>query len=140
MQMKLTVTVKNPGKRKELVAQELELPGIPQTLRELITGVVEGGVQAFKERQSEKNVIPYITETQIGESAEQGKVGFGTIYDDRQADPEQAVSAALTAFADGLYRVFINETEIEDLDAPLVTREGDRIVFMRFTMLAGGLW
>ncbi|NWL86613.1 hypothetical protein DMN77_03245 [Paenibacillus sp. 79R4] len=138
--MKLIVSVKKPGKRKELAAQELELPGIPQTLRELIAGVVEGGVQAFKERQFEKNVIPYITEAQIGESAEQGKVGFGTVYDDRQADPEQAVGAALTAFADGLYRVFINETEIVDLDAPLVTREGDRIVFMRFTMLAGGLW
>jgi hypothetical protein len=138
--MKLTVTVKKPGKRKELVAQELDLSSVPQTLRELITGVVEGGVQAYKERQSEQSVIPYLTETQIGESAELGKVGFGAVYDDRQADLDQAVGAALTAFADGLYRVFINETEIEDLDAPLETREGDRIVFMRFTMLAGGLW
>lgn len=138
--MKLTVTVKKPGKRKELVAQELELSSPPQTLRELITMVVEGSVQAFKERQSAKTVIPYLTETQIGESAAQGKVGFGTVYDDRQADPEQAVDAALTAFADGLYRVFINEMEVEHLDAPLVPREGDRIVFMRFTMLAGRQW
>lgn len=138
--MKLTMKVKKPGKRKELAAQELELPTAPHTLRELIIGVVENGVRSFTERQSGKSVIPYLTETQIEESAELGKVGFGAVYDDRQPDESQAVEAALTAFGDGLYRVFINETEIEDLDAPLVAQEGDHIVFMRFTMLAGGMW
>lgn len=138
--MKLIVKVKKPGKRKELAIQELELPKKPLTLRELIRGVVANGVQEFKEKQSGKSVISYLTETQIGESAELGKVGFGAVYDDRQPDENQAVKAALTAFEDGLYRVFINETEIVGLDAPLVIDEGDRIVFMRFTMLAGGMW
>ncbi|MDR0267979.1 hypothetical protein [Paenibacillus sp.] len=140
MRMKLIVKVKKPGKRKELAIQELELPKKPLTLRELIRGVVANGVQEFKEKQSGKSVISYLTETQIGESAELGKVGFGAVYDDRQPDENQAVKAALTAFEDGLYRVFINETEIVGLDAPLVIDEGDRIVFMRFTMLAGGMW
>ena len=138
--MKLNVIVKNSGKLKELMTQELRLPEVPYTLREMITGIVYDSVQSFKDRQSEQNLIPYLTELVIGASASSGKVGFGMINDDRQPDVYQAIETALLAFSDGLYRVFVNEEEVNQLDAPLVLSDGDEVIFMRFTMLAGGLW
>ncbi|UHA73438.1 hypothetical protein [Paenibacillus sp. 481] len=138
--MKLYIMVKNPGKRKELMTQELWLNEVPNTLREMITGIVHHSVNAFKDKQAEQSLIPYLTEEDIKASANNGKVGFGTIHDDRQPDEHQAVESALLAFSDGLYRVFVNEEEIVQLDTPLVLTDGDKVVFMRFTMLAGGLW
>ncbi|WP_244563050.1 hypothetical protein [Paenibacillus uliginis] len=138
--MKLNVMVKKPGKRKELMTQELRLNKVPYTLREMITGIVHHSVNAFKDKQAEQSLIPYLTEMDIAARASSGKVGFGTIHDDRQPDEHQAVESALLAFTDGLYRVFVNEEEIEQLDTPLVLTDGDKIVFMRFTMLAGGMW
>ncbi|MDR9855054.1 hypothetical protein RJP21_15670 [Paenibacillus sp. VCA1] len=138
--MKIYAKVKKTGKRKELMMQEIELSVVPNTLRELIAAVVEHSLQSFKGRQSGKSLIPYLTEAEIGERAELGKVGFGAIYDDRLPNDKRAIEAAKAAFEDGLYRVFVNETEAEDLDNPLTLEEGDHIVFMRFTMLAGGMW
>lgn len=138
--MKLYVIVKMTGKRKELMKQELKLPEVPYTLREMITGIAYQSVHSYKVRQAEQSLIPYITEIDIKESASSGKVGFGTIHNDRQANEYQAVETALLAFSDGLYRVFVNAEEIKQLDTPLVLTDGDEIIFMRFTMLAGGLW
>lgn len=138
--MKLNVVVKRTGKRKELMTEQCWLSEAPNTLREMITGIVHHSVNAFITKQAEQRLIPYLTEVDIGASASSGKVGFGTIHDERQPDEHQAVETALLAFTDGLYRVFVNEEEIEQLDTPLVLKDGDKIVFMRFTMLAGGMW
>lgn len=138
--MKLNVMVKRSGKRKKLVMQELVLPEVPTTLRNLITSIVVQSIHSFKDRQVEQNLIPYLTESDIEERASIGKVSFGTINDDRPPNEHLAVEAALLAFKDGLYRVFLNEEEIEQLDTPLALSDGDKIVFMRFTMLAGRMW
>ena len=46
----------------------------------------------------------------------------------------------LQGFKDGLYRAFLDETELVDLDAPLMIRENDTITFVRLTMLTGSIW
>jgi len=50
-----------------------------------------------------------------------------------------AVQNALTSFEDGLFRIFINDNEIEP-DLPIVLRDEDEICFLRLTMLAGRIW
>ena len=52
----------------------------------------------------------------------------------------KAVTTALQGFKDGLYRAFLDETELVDLDAPLMIRENDTITFIRLTMLTGSIW
>ena len=67
-----------------------------------------------------------------------GKIGFGIPFGSREADLTEALETACQGFADGLYRVFIGDREIEDLDAPLHLQEGDSVTIIRLVMLTGG--
>ncbi|MEK8130339.1 hypothetical protein WMW72_20750 [Paenibacillus filicis] len=139
--MKLTVRVKSLGRRRDvLTRQELELPVVPGTLRELIEEVVASQVRAFTDRQQGAGLIAYLTEREVQERGELGKVSFGEIRTQELPDLEQAREAAIQAFEDGLYKVFIEEQEILGLDAPLSLTEGGELILIRLTMLAGRLW
>ncbi len=138
--MKLTAMVKSPGRKRGIVGRELDLPGMPRTLRELIEQIVRLMVSEYEERRSGDDLLRALTEQQIDSGAEDGKVGFKAIYGEQPANEEKAVAAALLGFEDGLYRVFLRQEEVTGLDAPLTLADGDEVVFMRFTMLAGGLW
>ncbi|WP_025683838.1 hypothetical protein [Paenibacillus maysiensis] len=139
--MKLAVTVKSLGKRKpELAKQEMELNPAPETLRELIAATVALNVRRLREKQESVALIPFLTGQEVQLQSETGKVGFGSIYNDGAPDVEDAVNTAMQAFEDGLYRVFVRDEEATVLDAPLLLEDGDEIVFIRFTMLAGSLW
>ncbi|QYK65803.1 MULTISPECIES: hypothetical protein [Paenibacillus] len=139
--MKLFVTVKSLGKRKPALArQELELSPAPGTLRDLITATVALNVQKLREKQESVALIPFLTGEEVQAQGEIGKVGFGSIYNEGVPDIKDAVNTAMQAFEDGLYRVFVCDEETIELDAPLSLKDGNEIVFIRFTMLAGGLW
>lgn len=139
--MKLYVTVKSLGKRRPVLERrELLLADRPQTLRALISEIVAGQVQAMLERQERGDLIPYLTANEIAEQGDNGKVGFGTVYGETKPEVEQATAAALLAFEDGLYKVFVQEEECSALDEPLRLEEGDELTLIRFTMLAGRLW
>ncbi|OMF47096.1 hypothetical protein [Paenibacillus peoriae] len=139
--MKLFVTVKSLGNRKPALArQELELSPAPGTLRDLITATVALNVQKLREKQESVALIPFLTGEEVQAQGEIGKVGFGSIYNEGVPDIKDAVNTAMQAFEDGLYRVFVCDEETIELDAPLSLKDGHEIVFIRFTMLAGGLW
>ncbi|CAM4172133.1 hypothetical protein [Saccharibacillus endophyticus] len=138
--MKLTALVKSPGRKRGMAGRELDLPGMPRTLRELIEQIVRLMVREYEERRTGDDLLRALTEQQIDSGAEDGKVGFKAIYGEHPANEDSAVAAALLGFEDGLYRVFVRQEEVTGLDAPLTLADGDEVVFMRFTMLAGGLW
>lgn len=102
--------------------------------------LVQSSVHAFIERQSTGSILPYLTEQEVQQSAETGKVGFGHVEDTRKPDEQKAIEAALLAFQDGLYRVFLRDEELTELNAPLSLQENDTLVLIRLTMLAGRLW
>ncbi len=139
--MRLAVTVKSIGKRKNALTRiPVELSYQPRTLRELIAALVEWNVQGLRDKQQQLALVPYLSEREVQERADNGKVGFGAIYNDVVPDVTAAIETAIRAFEDGLYRVFICEEEVEALDAPLSLNEDDDIVLIRFTMLAGSFW
>lgn len=139
--MRIYVTVKSLGKRKNVLTREpLDILNVPGTLRDFLTEVVKENVRAFTERQSNSSLLSYLTPEQVNEQGETGKVGFGHMHDDRIPDEANAVQAALLAFEDGLYKVFIREQDIEHLDDVIQLSDGDDVAFIRFTMLAGRLW
>jgi hypothetical protein len=139
--MRIYFTVKSVGKRKPfLTKKEFILSSAPTTLRELITEIVAHHVREYNERAEESQLIAFLTEEEISTKATQGKVGFGSKYDDRQANEEASIQTALLAFEDGLYRVFLREEEVSELSSKIDIQDGDDITFIKFTMLAGRLW
>lgn len=139
--MRLMITVKSIGKRKNALTQlPVDLVQTPQTLRELIAALVAWNVHGLQERQQDLSLAAYLSEREVQEQAENGKVGFGAIYNYVLPDVSKAIEMAIIAFEDGLYRIFINDEEAEALNSHLLLQENDEIVFIRFTMLAGSFW
>ena len=139
--MKVYIKLKSVGKKRPALENtHFDLSDDISCLRELIESVVRQEVEKYNSRGVENMLVPFLTENEIEEKKTIGKVGFGRLYSDRKADPDEAVKAAIQGFEDGLFRVVVGEGEAADLDAPLELSEGDELTFIRLVFLAGRLW
>lgn len=140
----LTVSGKALG-RKAPLFEDWSIPIPPNlgdsgvTLREVIALVVQAEVTAFRQRQRERLVFRALTERQIADGVNKGKVeSGGSEVPVQSVDEEAAVGAALQAFEDGLFLVLIDGDEQKSLDATVYLKADSRLMFVRLTLLAGG--
>ncbi|XVL61102.1 hypothetical protein PWP87_04775 [Paenibacillus amylolyticus] len=139
--MNVWITVKSLGKRKPVLAkQAAELPETTHTLRQLIENMVALQLKALQDKKQQAELLSYLMPDDIEAQGAAGKVGFGAVYNEGVPDLNVAMETAITAYEDGLYKVFLNDEELQELDESLVVKDGDNVVFIRFTMLAGRLW
>jgi hypothetical protein len=139
--MKVYVSVKQAGKRRAfLTKEEWILKSEPSTLREVITEIISTNVDKYNNRELESSLVNYLTFDEVETQAHTGKVGFGRRVNAQQTDVTKAIDTAMIAFTDGLYRVFVEDKEIESLDEKFQIKEGNLLTFIRFTMLSGRLW
>lgn len=139
--MKLYFNVKQAGSRKNFIAkEEIVLEYIPSTLRELIKFIVTKNVKEFNENIKKERLVDYLTNKEIEDKAEAGKVSFGSIYNDSKQNLGKALDSAYLAYEDGIYKVFIGDNEAGELDEYIELKEADTLTFIKFTMLAGRLW
>jgi len=139
--MDIYVRVKAIGKRKDILAPTpYTIPDGICSLRQLLTAVVEKEVAQYNSKETEAQLIPFLTQQKLDDQAKTGKVSFGTIYSDKKADPGKAVANAIQCWEDGLVRVFMDEDALTDLDAPLTIKARSVLTFIRLTFLAGSIW
>jgi hypothetical protein len=140
----LTISGKALGRKKPLFA-DFSVPFPPDlgdggavTLRDLIGRVVRHEVQAFQQRQHDRQFLHALTARQIEEGAAKGKIDLGGHDLKQKVDAEEAVGVALEAFEDGLYLVVVDGQEQRSLDAQVFLQPDSRLAFVRLVMLAGG--
>lgn len=141
----LTIRGKALGSRKPLFA-DWSIPFPPEwrdegglTLRDLIARVVRSEVQAFRQRQEDRQVFRALTARQIAAGAEKGKItSGGSEVPVQPVDEEEAVATACQAFEDGLFLVVIDGEEEREIDREIHLRPDSQIAFVRLTLLAGG--
>ncbi len=138
--MKITIKIKKAGSRKALDKAVYESKQDIGSLRELLCFLVKEDVERYNARNSENPVLKYLTEKDIEEAAQGGKVGFGYTYSGRKADLDKAVENALECYKDGLVRVFKNDEELLDLNGELNICDGDEFTIIRMAFLAGRMW
>lgn len=142
----MIITGKSIGRKKPLF-DDWSIPppqgwdggdGGGNSLADLIEHIVRQEVQAFRQRQYDRQFLRALTAAEIDAAAERGKIEMGgsevplqTINDD------DAVATALQAFEDGMYLVVIDEVEYRDLQQPVYLSDDSRIVFIRLTFLTG---
>ena len=138
--MTIYIHLKKLGKKpRPIEACAYELQRCPETLRELICELVQKCVEDYHSRMGQEPAAALTGETLAG-MAQVGRIGFGVSYSAKRADLNDAIETALTGFADGLYRFFLNDSEVTALDAPLTLRENDTITMIRLVMLTGGMF
>ena len=81
-----------------------------------------------------------LTGQEIQEKAEAGKVSFGELYEEKRADLKQAQDNAIQCFEDGIYRIFLDDRPLEDLDEDISGQTDGMFTFVRLTMLSGRMW
>ena len=148
--MIILVNQKSIGKNKRIRTVPLEYKDVPVNIYDLIEKTVRIMVDDFYKRAQSKESP--LSEEQIRELAEIGRVSFGIIYNDKMPDVQAAVDTAVLAYRDGLVAIFINDelveveskeptpTEEELKNCKIELKENDTISFVRLTMLAGRMW
>ena len=139
--MDIKVNVKQIGKRKSVVdGMPFQYEMIPKTVQALITETVKICLDAYKKRVEARDTMKVLDKDNIEELAEIGKIAFGISYGEKVPKEQEAIDTALTAFGDGLYRIFLNGEELSDLQQSIVLNEDTELTFIRLTMLAGRIW
>ena len=141
-ELTLIIDARLLGQKKPLLAGwTLELPDGTSTtisLRALITHVVEAEVDAFQQRQTERRLARVLNPIQIEQGLARGKVDLGERELNQLVEAPQAVTAALQAFEDGLYFVFVGGSQVTELEVELVLQPQTQVSFLRLVALAGG--
>lgn len=139
--MKINVNLKSITKRKKSVKPtSYEIEGCPATVRELILAVTAAGVAEYNERMQQSELLTCLTKEEIDDKAQAGKIGFGVNYGDRKAKLSAAQENAIQCFEDGIYRIFLDDQPLEQLDDTITINEESIFTFVRLTMLAGRMW
>lgn len=138
MSFTVYVEMKKTGKRKRTGTETVPflLDEKPDTVRELIIGLVKRGVRDYNERKDEGQILSWLSMNEIKEQAETGKISFG-LRSGKDAGEEAAVENALQCFEDGIYRIFKGEEELISLDQQLEWNQDSVITLIRLTMLSG---
>ena len=134
----MIVETKIVGRRTPFERRPIELPDGPHTLESLLTQLVHHEVAAYHERQNSVGILRVLTEQEIEGGSTTGKISVAPQERGATVTPEDATQTALTAFKDGLYYVFLDDQQIEDLNQPLKLRPDSTLLLLRLTALAGG--
>jgi hypothetical protein len=136
----LSLSVKQLGRKKALTTRDYSIGNflLQPTLTELLTRIVTLEVNAFRERQADNQFLRVLTETQLLEASETGKISLGGQEFTQEVNVDDAIQTAIQAFQDGLYYVFNGETQIEYLTDVVNLELRQDIMFLRLVALVGG--
>lgn len=134
MIMKINIIKKKAGSLKDLGKEMIEVPKV-STLKELLIAIFYNEYNHLYNNQ-----MKVLTEKDIKDLAQLGKVSFSSLYNINKKDLDDLIEIMFQDFTNGLYKVFINGQEYENLNEHIQIKNDDEIVFIRFVMLAGRLW
>lgn len=129
--MKITVIKRKASSHKELGKATFEIHEV-DTLRAFLLEMTRVQMQEKEEQDT-------LSRNEIQNQASSGRVRFH-LYNEQKDTLEKAEKRVLQDFQDGLFRVFIQGEEVEDIDAHLDIHEEDEVVFLQLMMLSGRLW
>ncbi len=144
--MEIKVTVKQLGKKHPVLSEqkiEIAYEDSNISLENLLELIVQQQVDAFNAKSFELEDEDYAKipqESYLNILTDTGKVGFGSIYNLKKADVQKAQENAIQAFEDGMFAVFYNDEQLEDLTQTIDLNLQHPFTFIRLTFLAGSYW
>ncbi|MEY8685062.1 hypothetical protein AB9N12_02605 [Bacteroides sp. AN502(2024)] len=139
--MRVYIQVKQLGRRKCSIEKiPVDFPVPPANVQEMIEAIVSWQVREYNERLQQSEVLKYLTQEEVENKAASGKVGFTVNYNGKPAAEVEAITNALQSYEDGIFRIFMDDTEVGALSSPIQLKEESTLTFVRLTMLSGRLW
>jgi hypothetical protein len=115
----------------------LALPPGPVGARQIIEAAVAAEVAAHEARAAEAGLVRVLTEQALLDDLGRGAVRMGDAAPAVPVDVAAATRAALLAFDDGIFKVFVGGCEVTG-PAPVDLADGATVLFLRLVPLAGG--
>lgn len=137
--IRILLSVKSAGSKKQFIKEEEIFVEPVFTTNHLIEKLVEDNVEKYNKKEIDKNLFQYLTTKEIENKDNYGKVGFEDRKNEKQQNVNKAKEVALLAYYDTLVRLFVNDEE-KAYDEKLELSDGDKIILIRMTMLAGRMW
>lgn len=142
MTVAVTVTATITGHRRRGVREReliLDLAPGEVAARDLISAAVSAEVAAYQARAEENSFVRVLTPDGLAAALAEGAVRLGGPLEAEtpEADPVAAAEAALQAFDDGIFKVFVGDREVAPGE-PAWLEEGASLLFLRLVPLAGG--
>ncbi|MEG3437344.1 hypothetical protein V0288_09455 [Pannus brasiliensis CCIBt3594] len=135
----LTISGKVLGRSKPLFTDwSLSVGDDSLTLKDLLTRIVREEIDAFRTRQEQRRLVKVLSREEIEAGIARGKIDSGGRDIIQEVNEAEAVHNALQSFEDGLYFVFIDDKQIENIDSPVQLHEDSQILFLRLVPLVGG--
>ena len=146
--MKILFEQKKPGRLKQTIKPmvvDIDLKN--HTVDGLITSTVKRFVEIYNDSFSQTpeefdndTQHAVISSRDISDLAEAGRVAFGIVFGGKPVVEEEAIINALQCYEDGLFRIFLNGTQLGRGKEYIDIKEGDTVTIVRLTMLAGRMW
>ncbi len=130
--MQIKVLLKSIAKTRGLEYALYNIKDNITTLKDLILNLCDIEIDKYEQKK-----IEVLNQDDINNMVNTGKISFGFKYRDDTIDRKKAYENALLSFGDGLYRVFLNDCEIEDLNKKINLKENDTLALIRLTMMTG---
>ncbi len=130
--MNIKIVMKSIAQTRNLQSIDYTIRDDISTLKELITNLVNIEIDKYEQEQ-----LKITSQEDLDQMIINGKVSFGFKYRETEIDRTNAVNVALQAFEDGLYVVFLNNSELKSLTDKLILNENDSLSLVRLTMLTG---
>lgn len=160
MSIVLTINVKGASKKINQLDYEYDWQDGEQiTIREFLNETVaitfnkykeaviaqnknETDNQDFVTEKNDKlvNLLKVLSNDEIEEKAQTGKVSFGIHYNLNLITDEKAKENARQCFEDGLVTLFIDEERYERLDDVITVHNRSQVTFVKMVFLAGRMW
>ncbi len=145
MAVAVRVSARVTGHRRHAVREHHLLLGLPPgrvTARQLIEAAVTAEVAAYEARAEEASLVGVLTQKSLADGLARGAVRPGGRPEEAgehaAVDVAAAVDAALLAFGDGFFKVFVGDSELTDNSSPVSLADGTALLFLRLVPLAGG--
>lgn len=142
MTVAVTVTATITGHRRRGVREHALTLGLAPgevPARELIAAAVAAEVAAYQARAEENSFVRVLTASGLQAALAGGAVRLGGPPEVpvAEVDAAAAAEAALLAFDDGIFKVFVGDREVVP-GQPTWIEEGSSLLFLRLVPLAGG--
>lgn len=108
------------------------------SLRDLLSELVRHELGAYEKRRSASVALRVLTPADLARGVDTGVYGRERRAAAAPPTESEAVARAVEAFTDGLFFVFIDEVQVEELDAPVVIGADTKLRLVRLVALAGG--
>lgn len=126
------------GDSSGLDDHDVPVPTDIVTLRELLGVLVAHEIAAYDARRKVNRALRVLTPADLARGVEGGRYGHEAKAAHVAPPYDVALARALEAFSDGLYFVFLDDAQVEDLDTPLGLHPDSTMRLVRLVALAGG--